>query len=250
MAKPRVPSLSSSLADKLKAAGVMDEAAAAAVEASRREATVAARLAPLEAGRRAKTIAGICSYYVRAAESGETLEALLAWGASWFDELEAAGHAAELKRQRILRPGAVHVAMEEDAIDELQERLGCSLPPSLRRMLAEHGGLEWGPQHTLPAGQMVEQQVHLRALLATFAAPLPELSPYAAAELQLIPLAQLDGNFDFALGNDRGTDGEAPIYFVYHDEAHLYGGERSVEEWLATKLEVMMERFADRAARG
>lgn len=60
------------------------------------------------------------------------------------------------------------------------------------------------------------------------------------SELVVIPLLAQDSDFDFAHIDDAK---EPPIYFVYHDECHLYGGARGVEAWLYGKVETSMIRF-------
>lgn len=245
-------SFSSSLADKLKSAGIMDPVAAQAAEQAKVQEEAAARTRQLEEARQKATVEGICAYYASMAPRGATLAERVAWGASWFDELTEAGHGAELERQRIMRPSAGPAPVGEAELAGLEEALGCSLPPSLRRMLGELGGVDWGTEGTLAAGEIVEHVAHLRGVLDLFRAPLPELAPYQSA-LQLIPISSIDGNHDFVLRNVRDARDESPIYFVYHDEAHLYGGAPTVEEWFEAKLEQTMERFADRgrvAARG
>jgi hypothetical protein len=59
----------------------------------------------------------------------------------------------------------------------------------------------------------------------------------------------VDGNFDFLLRNVRGEADESPIYFVHHDEAHLYGGAPSLAAWLSSKIETEIDRFVDRTRR-
>lgn len=243
---------STSLADKLKLAGMMSEGAVKEAEESKERAEGEAKARKYEEGRRAGTIEGVSAYWMSAAKRGETLSEILAWGAGWFDELVAAGHGDALKRCRVSRAGTCHAPVGEAelaAIEaRLEEEVGCRLPPSARRMFGELGGVSWGAEGTLAAGEILANVQPLREVIVTFVRPLPELAPYQDA-LQLVPLASVDGNFDFLLRNVRGGEDESPIYFVHHDEAHLYGGAMSLTEWLSSKIEVEIDRFVDRATR-
>lgn len=251
--------LSASLADKLKLAGMMSEGAAKDAEQSKQRVEEEARAKKYEEGRRAGTVEGVSAYWMSAAPRGESVAELLAWGAGWFDELVAAGHGELLARHHVTRPGACHAPVPEAELAALEakieEAVGCRLPPSLRRMFAEQGGVCWGSEGTLPAGEIIAHVQPLREVIASFVRPPPELAAYEG-KLQLLPLACVDGNFDFILrnvrksGGDGGDRGESPIYFVHHDEAHLYGGAPSLAAWLAAKLEVEIDRFVDRSKRG
>jgi hypothetical protein len=240
--------LSASLADKLKLAGMMSEGAAKDAAQSKQRAEQEARAKGYEEGRRAGTVEGVSAYWMSAAPRGESLGEVLAWGTGWFDELVAAGHGELLARHHVTRPEACHAPVREAELSALEEEVGYRWPPSLRRMFAEQGGVRWSSEGTLAAGEILAQVQPLREVIARFARPLEELAPYQG-ELQLLPLACVDGNFDFLLRNVRGADDESPIYFVHHDEAHLYGGAPSLAAWLAAKIEVEIDRFVDRAKR-
>lgn len=245
--------LSTSLADKLKLAGMMSEEAAKETQQRKARAEDEEKARKFEEGRRTGTIEGVSAYWMSAAPRGETLAEILAWGAGWFEELAAAGHGEALRRHRVTKPGPCHAAVsaaEMDALEaELEAQLGCRLPPSVRRMFEELGGVCWGSEETLAAGEIVARLPQLREVVESFGRPLEELASYQG-ELQLIPLACVDGNFDFLLRNVRGADDESPIYFVHHDEAHLYGGAPSLAAWLSSKIETEIDRFVDRARRG
>lgn len=245
--------LATSLADKLKGAGILSAEAAKEAEQSKKRAEEEARAKRFEEGRKAGTVEGVSAYWMSAAPRGESLAEVLAWGAGWFDELVAAGHGELLERCRVTRPGTCHAPVPEAELEVLDARLveavGCGVPPSLRRMLAEQGGVCWGSEETLAAGEILAHVQPLREVIASFARPLPELVAHQG-ELWLLPLACVDGNFDFLLRNVRGADDESPIYFVHHDEAHLYGGAPTLVAWLSSKLEVEIDRLVDRAKRG
>lgn len=247
---------STSLADKLRAAGLVADETVEKTRQERDAAEQKARQQELEAKLASGTVKGITEATVARRPDGSFSDRVAAgrpsffadiidWGAAWFDALVDAGHAEAMEETGLTRPERYGEPAAAEAIARFEEQLGHDLPPSIRAFYREVGGVSWGGYHaTLALDEIAGHLGNLRLLLSEFSDPPEEIRPHVG-QLQVVPLHSLDGNYDFALCNELDRNGEATIHFVYHDEGELYGGAPDMRSWLGDKLEEAMCRFAD-----
>jgi len=178
----------------------------------------------------------ITRWHVDLIDAASTFDGLVDAAAAWYDALVEAGHRGLVDGLGLSRPERCHARADEASLAKLEQGLGCSLSPSLRRFYLEVGGVRWGSRlATLALDEVASHVSDLRVVLTTFRRPPPELGP-RPAERRLVPFFTVDGNFDFVLRDVVASNGESPIYFVRHDEAVLVGPQPDALAWLKLKL--------------
>lgn len=233
------------LEEQLKLAGLIsqDDIKAKALEQEKEEKK--ALIKRLEAGRESGTVEGITEYYLSKKISNQSFIEIIKWAEEWYDELLKAGHENLLDDKYITPIRQNSKPITEKEVLELEKKLGFKVPTSYKTFLLEIGGLNYGRlMQTLSPNEIVENK-NFEELINIFKNDIVDFEPYLET-LELLPIQDTDGNYDFILCNTRDESNEAFIYFLYHDECHLYGGQsNNMYDWLVEKMKTVMLNFAE-----
>lgn len=235
----------SNLKEQLKAAGVVSQEQIDQLAKLEKEEAMLAFLKTLEKERKNKSIEGITAYHLFHKPTEKSFPKILRWQQEWYDEISAAGHQDVLHQNRIEKAFQSEKQLDTNHIKSVEQHLGFPLPESYKNFLLEIGGVRYTSySQTIHPDDFSNHISEIKTILETFVAPPKELESYLD-DLQLLPILAVDGNYDFVLCNAMDENQEGIFYFVYHDEAFLYGGQTNMYDWLTYKFEEMMFKFAN-----
>ncbi|MFD2099191.1 SMI1/KNR4 family protein [Flagellimonas iocasae] len=235
----------SNLKERLKAAGVVSQEQIDKLAKLEKEEAMLAFLKTLEEERKNKSIEGITAYHLFHKPTEKSFSKILGWQQEWFDEISAAGHQEKLHQSRIEKASQSEKQLNTKSIKPIEQNLGFLLPESYKNFLLKIGCVRYAKYaQTIHPKDYTYHIAEIKTILETLIAPPIELEPYID-NLQLLPILAVDGNYDFVLCNNMHKNQEGVFYFVYHDEAFLYGGQTNMYDWLTYKFEEMMFKFAN-----
>lgn len=235
----------SNLKEQLKAAGVVSQEQIDQLAKLEKAEDMLAFLKTLEEERKNKSIEGITAYHLFHKPTQKSFSTILSWQQKWYDEISAAGYHDALHQHRIEKAFQSEKQLDTNHTKSVEQHLGFQLPGSYKIFLTEIGGVRYTSySQTIHPKDYTYHIAEIKTILETFNDSPKELEPYLD-NLQLLPILAVDGNYDFVLCNAMDENQEGVFYFVYHDEANLYGGQTNMYEWLTYKFEEMMFKFAN-----